>query len=91
MEYIKANLPATEEEYQAGNGEGVFVLVDERTKKAHDTNATGGSYEGVLDNDSFTYKGLEHGAKIPLEMRGEYRPVIPLKWLEEHYKKAEEE
>ena len=35
-EYIKVNLPLTEHDYAAGNGEGVWVLVDPETKKAHD-------------------------------------------------------
>lgn len=29
-EYIKVNLPLTEQDYLAGNGEGVWVLVEDR-------------------------------------------------------------
>ena len=74
-EHIKVNLPLTEQDYLAGNGEGVWVLVDPETKKAHNTDATGRGYVGILDNDSFCYPGLNHGELLPFEMRGEHRPV----------------
>lgn len=74
-EHIMVNLPLTERDYLAGNGEGVWVLVDPETKKAHDTDATGEGYIGILDNDSFYYPGLNHGELLPFEMRGECRPV----------------
>jgi hypothetical protein len=74
-EYIKVNFPLTEEEHQAGNGEGMWVLVDKKTKHDHDTDATGGQYVGVLDNDSLYYPGLNAGAVVQFEMRGKNRPV----------------
>lgn len=83
--YIKVNLPVTENDYIDGCGESVFVLVDEKTKEAHDSNQNGGSYNGLLDNDSLYYKGLKHSVIIPFEMRGEYRPVVPYSWLIENY------
>lgn len=58
-EYIKVNLPLTEQGYLAGNGEGVWVLVDPKTKQAHDTDATGGGYVGILDNDSCYFYFLQ--------------------------------
>lgn len=82
-EYIKVNLPASSEAYESGNGEGVWVLVDPRTKEAHDSDATGGVYFGILDNDSVYYPGLNHGEPIPFEMRGDKRPVTPIAWLAE--------
>ena len=85
MEHIKVNLPSTEHDYIAGNGEGVFVLVSDEVKAAHDADESGTSYTGILDNDSYYYIGLEHGAVIPFEMRGELRPVVPFGWLSEHY------
>lgn len=80
---IKCNLPLTEEDYRLGNGDGVWVLVDSETKKAYDCDATGDGYRGILDNDSFSYPGLCHGEEVPIEMRGENRPVIPFSFLEE--------
>ena len=85
MEYIKVNLPATEEAYINGYGEGVFMLVSEEVKKAYDDDEAGTLYKGILDNDSFYYKGLYAGEELPVEMRGENRPVVPYSWLIDHY------
>lgn len=90
LEYIKVNLPATEGDYITGNGEGVFILVDAATKEAHDSDATGAGYTGILDNDSIYYKSLQHGAQVPLEMRGACRPVVPFGWLLKNYGPATE-
>lgn len=79
---IKANLPSTEAEYVEGNGEGCFFLIDDKAKKAYDTDEEGTVYEGILDNDSMYYPGLLHGTKVPLEMRGELRPVVPISFLQ---------
>ena len=69
-EHIKVNLPLTEQDYLSGNGEGVWMLVDRETKMAHDIDAVGGRYVGILDNDSVYYPGLNAGAEIIFEMRG---------------------
>lgn len=74
-EYIKVNFPLTEADYRNGNGEGMWVLVDQETKKAHDEDVSGGRYYGVLSNDSLYYPGLNHGTVFPFEMRGKSRPV----------------
>lgn len=84
-ERIKVNLPLNEQDYLSGNGEGVWVLVDCKTKQLHDTDAVGGRYVGILDNDSVYYPGLKHGTEIAFEMRSEFRPVAMLKGtLAEH-------
>ena len=85
LEHIKANLPANQTSYEEGSGEGVFILVTPEVKAAYDNNETGGNYEGILDNDSMYYPELKHGARIPLEMRGNNRPVCPLNWLLDNY------
>lgn len=82
-EYIKVNLPGSEDSYKTGNGEGVWVLVSEQVKAIYDRDAEGGYYFGILDNDSCYWPGLNHGAAIPFEMRGKNRPVVPYEWLEE--------
>ena len=84
--FIKVNLPISEQDYNDAAGEGVWVIVSAEVKAAHDNDETGTSYTGILDNDSFDYIGLEHGAIIPFEMRGDHRPVVPYSWLTEHYK-----
>ena len=80
-EHIKVNLPLTEQDYLAGNGEGVWVLVDPKTKQAYDTDAAGGGYMGILDNDSCYYPGLNAGELIPFELRGIFRPVADFRSL----------
>ena len=74
-EYIKVNLPLTEQDYLAANGEGVWVLVNPTTKRDHDMDVTGGGYIGILDNDSCYFPGLNAGQLIPFELRGAFRPV----------------
>lgn len=85
MEYIKVNLPATEEAYINGNGDGVFMLVSEEVKKAYDSDENGTIYKGILDNDSIYYNGLYHGEELIIEMRGDKRPVVPYNYLIEHF------
>lgn len=80
--YIKVNIPLTEENYLSGNGEGVWVEVDEATREAYDKDATGAGYKGILANDSLYYPGLGCGDVVEFEMRGECRPVVSLAFLE---------
>lgn len=79
--FIKVNVPLTEEDYLHGNGEGMWAIVDDETKKAYDEDVISGTYEATLDNDSLYWAGLEHGQVVPIEMRGEYKPVVPYNWL----------
>lgn len=82
--YIKVNLPLDKESFERGNGEGVFVIVDDETKKMYDENASGGRHSGVLDNDSVYYPSLRCGTVIYFEFRGENRPVALLSFLENY-------
>lgn len=79
--FIKAMIPPSEEYYKHGAGEGCFFIVDDRTKTAYDLNATGGGFFGILDNNSMYYKGLKCGERLPLEMRGDRAPVVPIEAL----------
>lgn len=85
MQHIKVNIPQSQEAYIEGNGEGVFVLVEDDVKRAYDTDENGTNYQGILDNTSVYYKDLTHGTTIPFEMRGEFRPVVPIEWLKANY------
>jgi hypothetical protein len=86
-EHIKVNFPLTAESFAAGDGEGMWVLVDRETKAAHDADETGGVYTGILDNDSIYYPGLNAGVVVQFEMRGENRPVAIFEgFLEELYR-----
>ena len=85
MNEIKVNLPSSEKAFEAGNGEGVWVIVSDEVKAAHDSDETGLICEGILDNDSIYYPDLLHGETIPFELRGDCRPVTPFTWLHEKY------
>ena len=79
--YIKVNLPDTSEKETSGNGEGVFILVNDETKKDHDNDKEGGLYFGILDNDSIYFSNILHGAIIPFTMKGNKRPVASYMYL----------
>ena len=53
----------------------MWALVDPETKKAHDADAEGEGYSGVLEDDSLYYPGLKAGTPVPLELRGTEKPV----------------
>ena len=84
-EHIKVNIPRDNDSYINGFGEGVWVLVTPEVKAAHDSDETGTTYDGILDNDTYYSPALIHGVLIPFEMRGDKRPVVPFNWLLEHY------
>ena len=79
----KINLPKTEEDYARGNGEGCYALFDDKESDMYDSDARGKG-EVILDNDSVYYPKLKHGTKVPVEYRGENRPVVPLSWLQQY-------
>lgn len=85
--YLKANIPASQEEYDSGNGEGCWFIAEADAKRAYDQDAETGVYRCILDNDSDYYPGLNHGEVLPVEMRGTNRPVVPYSYLVEHYGK----
>lgn len=84
LNYIKVNLPETENDYAYGNGEGVWVLVDDTCKKAYDNDDSDGTYIGILDNDSIYYPHMVHGMAVVVEMRGANRPVVPYTFLNDY-------
>lgn len=75
MEHIKVNLPSNRDDFEYGNGEGCWVLVEPGIKEQCEAGYEGGNFEGLLDNDSFYYPDLKAGTTIRFEMRGECRPV----------------
>ena len=87
---IKVNLSVDQGSYEHSAGEGVWVIVTPEVKEAYDNDEAGTTYTGILDNDSWYYKGLIHGEVIPFEMRGEFRPVVPYSWLQERFELNEE-
>lgn len=83
--YIKVNLPSTQEDYESGRGEGCWFTVTDEVYKDYENDRTSGNFVGTLENDSFYYQGLMCGKECPIEFRGKNRPVVPLKWLNENY------
>jgi len=83
--YTKANLPESIGQYESGNGEGVFISIDEETKAALDADQTEGTFFAYLHNDSVYHPELNGQAfdyerktakPIELEYRGKKRPVL---------------
>ena len=73
--YFKVNLPDTLDSYKSGNGEGVWAYTDfESYEKWKNDEKDSIIYVRIL-NDSIYYNGLEYGDLVPVELRGEYRPV----------------
>ena len=85
MEHIKVNIPENIGDYKSGNGEGCWVIVDDDVKRAYDNDENGTVYEGILDNDCWCYPELLHGIRIQFEMRGKFRPVASVEYLQEQY------
>ena len=73
--YFKVNLPANQDNYESGNGEGVWAYTDaESYEKWKNDEQDAIIYVKIL-NDSIYYNGLRYGDLVPVELRGEYRPV----------------
>ena len=81
MVNIKVNLPASLDDWKTASGEGVWVLVEQDAKDAYDSDEVGTVYEAIMDNDSVYFPGLCAGDKVPIEMRGSWRPTVPYSWL----------
>lgn len=86
MDHLKANLPLTEKAYRDGTGEGVWFIVNDKTKADHDAGVSGARYYGILINHSVYYPELGRGELLPLEMRGDKRPVVPYDALQNRNK-----
>jgi Uncharacterized protein conserved in bacteria len=74
-EYIKVNLPLDEQGYKGGNGEGVWVIVDQDVFKQYKSDYCGGKFTGTIANDSLYYPSLQYGSTVVFTMRGKNRPV----------------
>ncbi len=90
--FIKGNLPDSWEKYGSGNGEGIWIVVDSETKRAHDADKGEGTFFAFLANHSIYHPELNVKAlnaqemtatSIPFEFRGSSRPVLAKKVLEE--------
>lgn len=86
MKHIKVNFPRTEENFFTGNGEGMWVEVEDSIAEKYDNNESNIMFYGTLANDSVYYRDLKVGARVLFELRGTNRPVALIKGFLENYK-----
>ena len=75
QEYIKVNLPSDLDGYKSGNGEGVWVTVEQEVYDLYNSDHNGDVFTGTIANDSVYYPELKCGDTIVFTMRGVNRPV----------------
>jgi hypothetical protein len=83
--YIRVNLPSDKEHFISGNGEGVFVRVEEDVERLYNEDYDGGFFKGTLGNDSCYYPALKNGDTIIFTMRGDKRSVCLYDGFLEHF------
>lgn len=91
MEHIKINIPRTEEDFISGNGEGVWVLVEDDVHEKYHNDYVGGIFYGILHNDSVYFKELKFETKVPFTMRGKNRGVVLWDGFLENYEAISED
>lgn len=88
---FKVNLPSCAEDYLNGNGEGVWCCIHPDLSEDDISNSDGVIFFVKILNDSLYYKDLNFGALIPVESRGNNRPVALLDELVAKYGKGDKE
>lgn len=88
---FKVNLPFTKDDFLAGNGEGVWAIADDETFEKLESGSNLENLYVRIFNDSMYYKGLLSETILPIETRGDNRPVVPYEYLNENYKRISEE
>ncbi|HIS62159.1 MAG TPA: hypothetical protein IAC14_07925 [Candidatus Scybalomonas excrementigallinarum] len=83
---IKVNFPKNKENFKTGNGEGMWVSIDEETKRKYDADEKGTVCKGILDNYSIYYPELGVGDEVIFELRGNKRPVAFIDGFLEKYR-----
>lgn len=75
MKRIKVSFPASEQEFNNNTGEGMFVIVDDKTYDKVLCDTYNEKLTGILDNTSSCVPWLTAGTKVEFYTRGEIRPV----------------
>lgn len=78
---MKVCLPSTEEDFEAGVGESLWVLVGPGAKEEWAAGTRGVGFIGVLDGRSIYYPSLGRGDLVVFEMKGVERAVVNWKFL----------
>ena len=74
--YFKLNLPSKFEDYQSGNGEGIWaVVLTKKEKVMVDDETNTEPFFAYAANDSCYYPELVCGSRIFAEPRGGNRPI----------------
>lgn len=79
----KVNVPASLENYNSGNGEGMWALGTQEFIDDYKNDVSGTRHIVKLMNKSVYYPELAHGAEVVVEMRGNNRPVVVYSQLED--------
>jgi hypothetical protein len=85
---FKLNLPSSRENFESGNGEGVWACTDNPTLERLNKDGTGGIYFARVLNDSVYYPTLKCDTIVAMEMRGDKRPVALYDELIEKFGKS---
>jgi len=79
--HFKLNIPSSFENYQSGNGEGIWALVKTAELKEKVDNDTAGVFVAYAANTSFAYPDIVFGAEVRAEIRKGQRPVAIWEYL----------
>ena len=85
MERIRVIVPESAEECARGDGEAVSACVCAAAKADCEAGARGRIYDAFLEKSPRGWPDLFAGALVPIELRGEGRPVVPFEWLQWRY------
>lgn len=69
--------PMSRADFDSATGITTQVLASAKAKEASERGDSKGMFEVVLDSDGLTEIGLQKGTIIPVEMRGNSKPVVP--------------
>ena len=69
--------PMSRADFDSATSITTQVLASAKAKEASERGDSKGMFEVVLDSDGLTEIGLQKGTVIPVEMRGNSKPVVP--------------
>jgi len=75
LKYFKLNIPASFEDYQSGNGEGIWAVVKTAELKKQVDDDSIEIFTAYAANSSFAYPDIQYGSAIKAEIRNDCRPV----------------
>jgi hypothetical protein len=82
---FKVLLPVSEEDFNEGGGESVWACADEDAYQKYKEDAESGIYFVRILNNSLYYPDLNCDSLIPVQLRGQNKPVALLRELNKLY------